>query len=336
MSTETDPKLCFVLMPMEDPFIEVYEEVMKRTVEAAGLNCLYAGDIFEPKMIVEDIWEHIERAAVVIADLTGRNANVFYEVGYTHSLDKGKAILITQQIQHVPFDLRGFRCIEYKLGPRGLEALKTRITKAIKRMLAREPQSPVPVIGTLQGVIGKTTVGITLLNRQGHEKPFETRLANAREVSILGMALSGILTAHEAFIRESARSGCVFRILITDRWYFERLVYSGYGQESLGNEIAARILRRLLQTTDKIKLRFIRYPPPFSLLMVDALQPDGIVQVESYTFQDNTSERPHFTLTRSLHATWYDFYVKEFEIAWQGARPPDAPPDIRPPDPEDS
>jgi hypothetical protein len=238
MIAETESKLCFVLMPMEDPFIEVYDEVMKPTVEAAGLNCLYAGDMFEPKMIMEDIWEHIERAAVVIADLIGRNANVFYEVGYTHSLDKGKAILVTQQIQHVPFDLRGFRCIEYKLGPRGLEALKTGITKAIGSVLAREPRSPIPAVGTLEGVIGKTAAGITLLNRQGYEKPFETRLGNAREVSILGMALSGILTAHEAFIRESARSGCVFTILITDPWYFDWLVHSGYGQKSLGNEIA--------------------------------------------------------------------------------------------------
>jgi len=79
-------------MPMKDPFIEVYEEVMKPTVEAAGHNYLYAGDMFVPKMIVEDLWEHIERAAVVIADLTGRNANVFYEVGYTHSLLKARVL----------------------------------------------------------------------------------------------------------------------------------------------------------------------------------------------------------------------------------------------------
>jgi hypothetical protein len=141
MTTRIDPELCFVLMPMKDEFIELYEDLVKPTVEKAGLKCEYAGDILGPGIIMEDIWDRVERARLIIADLTGRNANVFYEVGYAHALDRHKVILLSQDVEDVPFDLQGFRCIRYRLGPRGPKELGEKLTGTVGAVLAEAPES---------------------------------------------------------------------------------------------------------------------------------------------------------------------------------------------------
>ena len=79
--------------------------------------------------IVEDIWESINRARILIADLTGKNPNVFYEVGIAHTVGK-EVILTTQNIDDVPFDLRHLRHIQYTYTPRGMEAFEQQLRKA--------------------------------------------------------------------------------------------------------------------------------------------------------------------------------------------------------------
>jgi hypothetical protein len=67
---DTIEDLCFVLMPFLAPWSrEVYETYIK-VVQEAGLTCERADDIFSPNVIMEDIWEQINKAAILIADLT--------------------------------------------------------------------------------------------------------------------------------------------------------------------------------------------------------------------------------------------------------------------------
>jgi len=54
----------------------------------------------------------IERAAVVIAEITPRNPNVFYEVGYAHALGK-PTILLARRGSELPFDIRSYRVVFY-------------------------------------------------------------------------------------------------------------------------------------------------------------------------------------------------------------------------------
>ena len=106
-----DPKLCFVLMPFEEEYRPVYEDHVRPTIESAGLRCQRADEVAGVTSITWDIWERINSARFLIADLTGRNANVFYEVGLAHAINKD-VILITQSMEFVPFDLRSVRCID--------------------------------------------------------------------------------------------------------------------------------------------------------------------------------------------------------------------------------
>lgn len=136
---EPDPKLCFVLMPFDKPkarrkpFMQVYK-VIRSTVHWAKLRCKRADEIFGVRPIVEDIWESINKAALIIADLTGRNANVFYEVGLSHAMPK-KVIFLAQTTEDVPFDVRHIRCIIYENSDIGRKKLTKDLYKTIKSAL---------------------------------------------------------------------------------------------------------------------------------------------------------------------------------------------------------
>ena len=77
-------------------------------------------------------------ARIVIADITGRNANVFYELGMAHAFGKD-VILLSQNEEYIPFDLNRFRhCIYSNDGP-GYEKLSTFLGGAISSILERQP-----------------------------------------------------------------------------------------------------------------------------------------------------------------------------------------------------
>lgn len=128
-------KLCFVMMPFAALFRPVYDEAITPAIKAAGLNCRRADDISQPGAILTQIWQTMLQARLVVADLSGGNGNVLYELGLAHVLGH-EAILLTQDINNVPFDLRHQRTIVYSLQGDGLATLRTSLTAAIQSSLA--------------------------------------------------------------------------------------------------------------------------------------------------------------------------------------------------------
>jgi hypothetical protein len=114
--------------------MQVFEEGILPSVQAAGLRGVHAGQIFDNREIVEDIWELICTARLIVADVTGRNPNVFYELGICHTLGK-EVIVITQAAADVPFDIRHRRFIEYD--PVKIASLKARLQQTVQRVLTR-------------------------------------------------------------------------------------------------------------------------------------------------------------------------------------------------------
>jgi hypothetical protein len=109
-----DEHLCFVLMPFAAEFRPVYNEAIKPAATEATLECKRADDIYQPGQIMAQVWQKLMEARVVVADLTTRNPNVFYELGLAHTLGH-EVILLTQNMDEVPFDLRHLRCFDYTL-----------------------------------------------------------------------------------------------------------------------------------------------------------------------------------------------------------------------------
>jgi len=132
-----DKRLVFVLMPFTDKANEIYDWCIKPIVQRHVSKCLKADDIFHTGSIIEVIWENINRAKFIIADLTDKNPNVFYEVGIAHTVGK-EVILLAQKEEDVPFDLRHLNIIFYSSSPRGIDKLKSALDDAIKSVLDRD------------------------------------------------------------------------------------------------------------------------------------------------------------------------------------------------------
>lgn len=129
-----DPNLCFILMPFDDELQAIYHDHIRLVVESKGLSCLRADEVVGTGPITRDIWEKTNRARVIIADLTGKNPNVFYELGIAHALGK-EVILITQKIDNVPFDLKALRCIVYSFTPRGMKEMESKLAITIDEVM---------------------------------------------------------------------------------------------------------------------------------------------------------------------------------------------------------
>ncbi len=122
-----DENLVSVMMPFDPRFDDVYTTI-KDTAKAIRLQCLRADDIWENDAIIQDVVALINRSRIVICDCTGRNANVFYEVGIAHTLGR-EVILITQSDGDIPFDLRHLRLVSYLNNGEGRKELGERLQK---------------------------------------------------------------------------------------------------------------------------------------------------------------------------------------------------------------
>jgi len=137
-------------MPFGGWFDAYYETVYVPAIEAAGLLPCRADDLYRPSTIIHDIWGYTQSAKLVLADLSGKNANVFYDLGLAHALAK-PAILVTESMEDVPFDLRALRVLEYnKNEPRWGEVLQDKITNAIKEVAQAPLQSVLPAFLTVK------------------------------------------------------------------------------------------------------------------------------------------------------------------------------------------
>lgn len=117
--------LVAVMMPFGASFDTVYASLIDAST-AAGMRCLRADDIWVNTHIMDDVINLLWRAGVVIADLTGKSPNVFYETGIAYTLGR-KVIQITQSID-VPFDLRSIRTLSYLNNAEGRDALRTSVS----------------------------------------------------------------------------------------------------------------------------------------------------------------------------------------------------------------
>lgn len=124
-----DEDLVSVMMPFDAGFTPVFEAI-SNAIEADGGRCSRADTIWRNEEIIQDIVELLCTSAVVVCDLSGRNANVFYEAGIAHTLGKD-VILISQSHDDVPFDLRYLRYIRYLNNVEGRAELAEQVMNRI-------------------------------------------------------------------------------------------------------------------------------------------------------------------------------------------------------------
>jgi hypothetical protein len=133
---------CFIIMPFKDelrPVCDAIKDAIKEVTRGAG-QAIRADDIFRPGHVVNQLKEAIREADFCVADITGNNPNVMWEVGYARAMKK-EVIPIRQGTEDIPFDIRADRMFTYS--PRALPdliaTLKTTIATVAQDIAKQRP-----------------------------------------------------------------------------------------------------------------------------------------------------------------------------------------------------
>ena len=225
-------------MPLHDPFTSIFEEQIKPAAQKNGLKAVKADDISSNKPVMEDVWRYLNQARIVVADLSGSNPNVFYELGVAHTLGK-EVIMIAQHLTVVPFDVGHIRFIEYEY-PSGKEQLAYKLRETIQQVLLdskfETPKDERGQKGTSAFATGRTqrVAALTTWVSGELQKP-ETFPRLVREIDPYESAIDWALGRKviDMVAEESQR-----------RWSLAPATARGYGENvflSIENQLRARI-----------------------------------------------------------------------------------------------
>ncbi|MBR6790971.1 MAG: tetratricopeptide repeat protein [Oscillospiraceae bacterium] len=141
-------KKCYVIMPYggDDPerrkrFEGVYRSLICPAAAAAGYEAIREDHEATPGSITRNIILNLADADMVIADLTGGNANVFYELGIRHVMAKSRTVLICHKDYPIPFDTAAYQVVPYTDDAYSSHEVHQRIVEAIRM---REQSEAVP------------------------------------------------------------------------------------------------------------------------------------------------------------------------------------------------
>lgn len=127
----------FVIMQLREPYNTLYEQVIRAVAEADDMKyrTFTAAEVYGPGVILHDIVRSITDSDVIIAEITGTNPNVFYELGYAHAIKKD-TILLAARNNPLPFDISGYRVIFYDDTIKGKKEVEDNLRKHLASIKA--------------------------------------------------------------------------------------------------------------------------------------------------------------------------------------------------------
>ncbi len=144
-STPTDDRrYVFIAMPFGESWSQAVRDLIESACERVHgegmpLRWERADEIDKPGRITAQILDSLSAADVVIADITDANANVIYEVGYAEG-NGIPLVLLSQEPEASPFDLKDIRQIEYK--PDELDAARSKLARQLHSALDTKATQP--------------------------------------------------------------------------------------------------------------------------------------------------------------------------------------------------
>ncbi|MFI8487402.1 hypothetical protein [Streptomyces rubrogriseus] len=160
---------CFVIGPIGNKFapvgdpgrqayedsLQVFEEVIQAACQQVGIEPVRADQIAVAGEITEQVFRHLVEDDVVIADVSGGNPNVMYELGLRHTT--GKLTIQIGEFGQLPFDVNTIRTIQFSRSPRGLIDARNQLERTLQVGLL-EGQDPLVVTRIFreakEGVVG--------------------------------------------------------------------------------------------------------------------------------------------------------------------------------------
>lgn len=115
---------------------EIYKLSTKPICKSFDLEIKRSDELFTPNPILDDIFSAIEKSIITIVDISGKNPNVFYELGIAHILKKNQTIIITHdELSSVPSDISHFRIIKYEDSIVGKNEYEDKLRKTVESMI---------------------------------------------------------------------------------------------------------------------------------------------------------------------------------------------------------
>jgi hypothetical protein len=136
----------FVIMPFHEPYNTYYAEIYKNALESSGYEAVRGDDFFASRPVILDIMKAILDARLVLCDMSGKSANVFYELGLVHAIGT-PAVLLSSNAEDIPFDVRHIRAIIYNPERRGWQqGLRRSICRAVDAVVRDKVRWPPPLV----------------------------------------------------------------------------------------------------------------------------------------------------------------------------------------------
>ncbi|GAB5426423.1 MAG: hypothetical protein Crog4KO_35700 [Crocinitomicaceae bacterium] len=125
----------FMVMPFSENLTTIYKNRVVKLLQSMDIDVKRGDDFFTEHTIMSEIWASIFNCNFVIADCTGKNPNVFYEIGMAHTLGK-PVILITQE--DMPRSIQTYRYLKYYNNPKGLIELEKSLLDAVEKLTEKK------------------------------------------------------------------------------------------------------------------------------------------------------------------------------------------------------
>jgi len=140
-----EQRRCFVIMPFDEKRNLLYEDVLRPALDSHPdyvFDFTRADKALTVGKITEEIDEFIDKADVLIADITESNPNVYYELGYGHAGQR-KALLLAEDVPElqVPFDIKDFRHHRYQFTRAGLDELRSKVQEILSNIVKSSEES---------------------------------------------------------------------------------------------------------------------------------------------------------------------------------------------------
>ncbi|RYD71511.1 MAG: DUF4071 domain-containing protein, partial [Verrucomicrobiaceae bacterium] len=191
--------LCFVLMPFgrkQDgtgkliDFDAVYQQIIAPAVAAAGLDPLRADEEQVGGTIHKPMYERLMLCEFAVADVTGANPNVYYELGIRHAIRPRSTVILFAEGTNLPFDIALLRGSPYQLDSSGRPSnAEADIQSVIKRLRTahEDPHDDSPIFALIDDMprveVDHTKTDL-FRDRVNHSREFKQRIAGARKSGI--------------------------------------------------------------------------------------------------------------------------------------------------------
>jgi hypothetical protein len=199
-------------MPFTNPFNNYYRSVLNPAIIAAGFTPVRADEIYGTTPIIDDVINEIRGSSALVADVTGKNPNVNYELGIAHTLQK-PVVIISQTIDDIPFDYRHYRAYVYNTAEVDwAAALADKITKTLRRIKLNPPSFP----KERRATVSHLELNKVFMTRPGIKNFLDLLQAaeSGSEIMFLGMAMTTLSDVRiQDALENKLREGCKARLL---------------------------------------------------------------------------------------------------------------------------